>query len=211
MTGFLEASCRLPDRSGRGDDLRQSHGERVLRARWSVGCRFCDDRRDQARERTRRSSDVSGPVGFFAGAVAAYSIHRVKLDAIPDLSDPQVIIFTEWMGRSPTLVEDQVTYPIVTSMLAATPLAMLLPIRGRAESARVPSVHMYVGKAKCQVDTAPATDWALKSVSTYTPARENTMLLTFVVPAVTWVVALTVVTPPTVAVSPGALMHTWTV
>jgi hypothetical protein len=32
---------------------------------------------------------------------------RAKLDAIPDLSDPQVIVFTEWMGRSPTLVEDR--------------------------------------------------------------------------------------------------------
>src|SRR5262249_54297566 len=43
----------------------------------------------------------------------------VALDAIPDLSDPQVIVFTEWMGRSPDLVEDQVTYPIVSSLLAA--------------------------------------------------------------------------------------------
>ena len=40
-----------------------------------------------------------------------------KLDAIPDLSDPQVIVFTEWMGRSPTLVEDQVTYPIVSKLI----------------------------------------------------------------------------------------------
>ena len=47
------------------------------------------------------------------------AIGRVPLDAIPDLSDPQVIIFTEWMGRSPDLVEDQVTYPIVSSLLAA--------------------------------------------------------------------------------------------
>ncbi len=43
---------------------------------------------------------------------------RVPLDAIPDLSDTQVIIYTEWPGRSPTLIEDQVTYPIVTSLLA---------------------------------------------------------------------------------------------
>jgi Cu(I)/Ag(I) efflux system membrane protein CusA/SilA len=50
------------------------------------------------------------------GAVA--SIRRIKLDAIPDLSDPQVIVFTEWMGRSPTLVEDQVTYPIVSKLIA---------------------------------------------------------------------------------------------
>jgi copper/silver efflux system protein len=44
---------------------------------------------------------------------------RVQLDAIPDLSDPQVIIFTEWKGQSPTLIEDQVTYPIASSLLAA--------------------------------------------------------------------------------------------
>src|SRR5262249_38666693 len=44
---------------------------------------------------------------------------RLPLDAIPDLSDPQVIVFTEWMGRSPDLVEDQVTYPIVSSLLGA--------------------------------------------------------------------------------------------
>jgi copper/silver efflux system protein len=47
------------------------------------------------------------------------AVKSVPLDAIPDLSDPQVIIFTEWMGRSPDLVEDQVTYPLVSSLLAA--------------------------------------------------------------------------------------------
>ncbi|HEY3359310.1 MAG TPA: efflux RND transporter permease subunit [Polyangia bacterium] len=55
----------------------------------------------------------------FALVGAYWSIRHAKLDAIPDLSDPQVIIFTEWMGRSPTLVEDQVTYPIVSSLVAA--------------------------------------------------------------------------------------------
>ena len=40
------------------------------------------------------------------------SLQRAPLDAIPDLSDVQVIVFTEWMGQSPDLVEDQVTYPI---------------------------------------------------------------------------------------------------
>jgi Cu(I)/Ag(I) efflux system membrane protein CusA/SilA len=55
-------------------------------------------------------------VGFaLVGAIMA--IRRVKLDAIPDLSDPQVIVFTEWMGRSPTLVEDQVTYPIASKLI----------------------------------------------------------------------------------------------
>ena len=55
----------------------------------------------------------------FAIAGGVYSIRGVPLDAIPDLSDPQVIIYTEWPGRSPDLVEDQVTYPIVSAMLAA--------------------------------------------------------------------------------------------
>ncbi|HEU4610978.1 MAG TPA: CusA/CzcA family heavy metal efflux RND transporter [Kofleriaceae bacterium] len=56
------------------------------------------------------------------GALAAWgwlSLRRAPLDAIPDLSDAQVIIFTEWMGRSPDLVEDQITYPISTSLIAA--------------------------------------------------------------------------------------------
>ena len=57
-------------------------------------------------------------IGVGLALVAAIvSIKRVKLDAIPDLSDPQVIVFTEWMGRSPTLVEDQVTYPIVSKLI----------------------------------------------------------------------------------------------
>lgn len=47
------------------------------------------------------------------------SMWNVPLDAIPDLSDPQVIIYTEWPGRSPNLVEDQITYPLVAAMLAA--------------------------------------------------------------------------------------------
>lgn len=45
-----------------------------------------------------------------------YSVANLPVDAIPDLSENQVIIFTEWMGRSPQVVEDQVTYPIVTSL-----------------------------------------------------------------------------------------------
>jgi len=44
---------------------------------------------------------------------------QTPLDALPDLSDTQVIVATEWMGRNPTLIEDQVTYPVVTSFLGA--------------------------------------------------------------------------------------------
>ncbi|OGU65756.1 MAG: cation transporter [Stygiobacter sp. RIFOXYA12_FULL_38_9] len=45
-----------------------------------------------------------------------YSVVNLPVDAIPDLSENQVIIFTEWMGRSPQIIEDQVTYPIVSGL-----------------------------------------------------------------------------------------------
>src|SRR5689334_1718115 len=47
------------------------------------------------------------------------SARRSQLDALPDLSDTQVIVATEWMGRNPNLIEDQVTYPIATTFLGA--------------------------------------------------------------------------------------------
>src|SRR5271169_2849114 len=47
-----------------------------------------------------------------------WSLDRIPLDALPDISDVQVIIHTEWMGQPPNVIEDQVTYPIVTTMLA---------------------------------------------------------------------------------------------
>ena len=48
------------------------------------------------------------------------SVRKTPLDALPDLSDPQVIVFTDWMGRSPDLLEEQVTYPLVRA-LQSTP------------------------------------------------------------------------------------------
>jgi len=48
-----------------------------------------------------------------------YAMSHGPLDAIPDLSDVQVIVFTEWPGQSPDIVEDQITYPISTTLLAA--------------------------------------------------------------------------------------------
>jgi Cu(I)/Ag(I) efflux system membrane protein CusA/SilA len=59
---------------------------------------------------------------LFVAALTAWgwvSLQRAPLDAIPDLSDVQVIVFTEWMGQSPDLVEDQVTYPISTALISA--------------------------------------------------------------------------------------------
>jgi CzcA family heavy metal efflux pump len=49
-------------------------------------------------------------------AWGVYSVKVNKIDAIPDLSENQVIVFTEWMGRSPQIIEDQVTYPLVTNL-----------------------------------------------------------------------------------------------
>ncbi len=47
------------------------------------------------------------------------SLRSTALDAVPDLSDVQVIVFSEWMGRAPDLVEDNITYPVVSSMLGS--------------------------------------------------------------------------------------------
>src|SRR6202045_2038127 len=52
-------------------------------------------------------------------AAGIYALKQTPLDAIPDLSDVQVIVYTDWEGRSPDLVEDQVTYPISTKFIAA--------------------------------------------------------------------------------------------
>jgi Cu(I)/Ag(I) efflux system membrane protein CusA/SilA len=56
---------------------------------------------------------------FFSIGWGYWSLLRTPLDAIPDLSDTQVIVYTEWAGRSPDLVEDQITYPITSTLLAA--------------------------------------------------------------------------------------------
>jgi Cu(I)/Ag(I) efflux system membrane protein CusA/SilA len=58
---------------------------------------------------------------FFAAALATaagvYAVRTLPLDAIPDLSDVQVIVFTDYPGQAPQVVEDQVTYPLTTAML----------------------------------------------------------------------------------------------
>jgi copper/silver efflux system protein len=60
-------------------------------------------------------------VGFatlFVTLAGIYAVSRVPLDAIPDLSDVQVIVYTEYAGQAPQVVEDQVTYPLATAMLS---------------------------------------------------------------------------------------------
>src|SRR5438128_12245580 len=54
-----------------------------------------------------------------ATAGGVWSLGTSPLDALPDLSDVQVIVFTDWPGRSPDLVEDQITYPVITTRIAA--------------------------------------------------------------------------------------------
>ena len=65
-----------------------------------------------------------------AVVIGVWSMLHIPLDAIPDLSDPQVILYTEWPGRSPNLVEDQITYPIVSAMLAAPHVSV---VRGASD------------------------------------------------------------------------------
>src|SRR6202158_1717118 len=56
---------------------------------------------------------------FFLVLVGIWALRRIPLDALPDISDVEVIIHTPWMGEPPNIIEDQVTYPIVTTLLAA--------------------------------------------------------------------------------------------
>ncbi len=53
-------------------------------------------------------------IGLFVWGI--YNVQRNPVDAIPDLSENQVIVFTEWMGQSPQIIEDQVTYPLVSNL-----------------------------------------------------------------------------------------------
>lgn len=101
-----------------------------------------------------------------------WSLQRTPLDAIPDLSDTQVIIFTEWAGRSPDLVEDQVTYPITSTLLAAPKVQA---VRG----------FSYLGSSFIYVIFEEGTDiyWArsrvleyLQSVRSKLPADVNPVL-----------------------------------
>ena len=63
-----------------------------------------------------RNRALTVSVVLVAAALGFRALRNVPLDAIPDLSDTQVIVSTEWMGRSPDIMEDQVTYPIVTAL-----------------------------------------------------------------------------------------------
>lgn len=90
------------------------------------------------------------------------SLRNTPLDAIPDLSDTQVIIYTEWPGRSPNLIEDQITYPITATLLAAPKVQV---VRG----------FSYLGSSFIYVIFEEGTDiyWARSRVLEYLQAVKN--------------------------------------
>ena len=85
-----------------------------------------------------------------------FALKNTPLDALPDLSDTQVIIYSEWAGRSPDIIEDQVTYPIVSTLLAAPNVQA---VRG----------FSYLGSSFVYVIFKEGTDqyWARSRVTEY--------------------------------------------
>src|SRR5881398_2109146 len=74
---------------------------------------------DRIIERSARNKFLVFIFAIFGVAAGVYGLIHTPLDAIPDLSDVQVIVYTDWEGRSPDLVEDQITYPISSVFIAA--------------------------------------------------------------------------------------------
>ena len=99
---------------------------------------------------------------FFSLAWGYWALKHTPLDAIPDLSDTQVIVYTEWGGRSPDLVEDQVTYPISSTLLAAPKVQV---VRG----------FSFLGSSFIYVIFEEGTDiyWARSRVLEYLQAVKN--------------------------------------
>src|SRR4030042_4583061 len=91
-----------------------------------------------------------------------WALKKIPLDAVPDLSDTQVIILTEWTGRSPDLVEDQITFPITTTLLAAP---QVVGVRG----------FSYLGSSFIYVIFEDGTDiyWARSRVLEYLQSVKN--------------------------------------
>src|SRR5271168_959595 len=66
-----------------------------------------------------RNPFLIGLMTLIATCAGIYALANISLDAVPDLSDVQVIVYTDWEGRSPSLIEDQITYPISSKFLGA--------------------------------------------------------------------------------------------
>ncbi|MCC6712450.1 MAG: efflux RND transporter permease subunit [Candidatus Dadabacteria bacterium] len=74
---------------------------------------------DRIIEYSAKNRFITITIVAFMAVWGYWAMKNTPLDAIPDLSDVQVIVYTDWDGRSPDIIEDQITYPIVTSMIAA--------------------------------------------------------------------------------------------
>ena len=89
-----------------------------------------------------------------------WSLGHIPLDALPDISDVQVIIHTNWEGEPPNIIEDQVTYPIVTALLAAPQVKAVRGTRIRTSVdaqiiANRRARHQSIGQASaCQMSRA---------------------------------------------------------
>ncbi|MDI6800730.1 MAG: CusA/CzcA family heavy metal efflux RND transporter [Thermodesulfovibrionales bacterium] len=99
---------------------------------------------------------------FALAAWGYWALKKTPLDAIPDLSDTQVIIYTEWEGRSPDLIEDQITYPITSTLLAAPKVQV---VRG----------YSFLGSSFIYVIFEEGTNiyWARSRVLEYLQAVKN--------------------------------------
>src|ERR1700682_140257 len=100
-------STRDQERSNHRPEATRCHGRRrhEVIGRWIDWC---------ARN---RFLVFTGALFLVLGGI--WALRRIPLDALPDISDVEVIIHTPWMGEPPSIIEDQVTYPIVATLLAA--------------------------------------------------------------------------------------------
>jgi copper/silver efflux system protein len=100
----------------------------------------------------------------FAAAAGLYALFHMPLDAIPDLSDTQVIVYTEYPGQAPQVIEDQVTYPLTTAMLTVP-------------RSRVVRGFSYFGVSFVYVIFEDGTDiyWARSRVLEYLNAATRTL------------------------------------
>lgn len=72
-----------------------------------------------------RNASITIIIAVLLSLWGAYCLKNIRIDAIPDLSETQVIIFTKWMGRSPDLIEKQITYPLITAMVSAPKVSVV--------------------------------------------------------------------------------------
>ena len=113
-------------------------------------------------EYSARNKFIVFLIMFFAMVWGLWTLKNTPLDALPDLSDTQVIIYTEWPGRSPDLVEDQITYPITSTLLAAPKVQA---VRG----------FSFLGSSFIYVIFEEGTDiyWARSRILEYLQAVKN--------------------------------------